>query len=262
MTPRHDNTPREGLHARMRRVSDLTPRDVLRQPFTLPVVIGDSFTVEEEALWEDFDTVGAGRFSAPAAGEHAEALKTISTEALTMKWSPKWMTAPDQDPRAVLRTLRKILHKRAVFDLIVIRKPSPDFSEFSGFASLRRLSIVVKRGEPDTRYISMDLSQHRRISSRRRRHGKGADLPTTALLTNGDTLRSLALHYYGTGSLWKLIARANGIKNWGSEDPLVKMGRYKPGDRIVIPERPHRGPPSGGTTAADTGFIGVGVEVG
>lgn len=257
--------PRDGLHARFRRVSDLTPRSVLRSPFTLPVVIGDEFTVEEEAIWEEFDTVGAGRFAIAAAGEHAPALKTISTEALTMTWDPKWMTAPGQNPRAVLRTLRQIFHKRAVFDLLVVRKPGADFPEFADFASIRRLAITVKRGEPDTRYIQLDLSQHRRISSRRRRHGKASNLPTTAVLGAADTLRSLALHYYGLESYWRLIAEANGIKNWGGEDPLVGMDRYKVGDRVKIPDRPHRAPAdTGGTESPTHGVMAVapGLELG
>lgn len=240
--------PRPGLHARLRRVADLTPRRVLRSPLTLPVVIGNEFTVEEEALWEDFQTVGAGTFSSPAAGKNAEALKTMTAEAMTLAWDPGWLVNPDDSPERVLKMLRAVLHSRAVFDLLVVNKPSADFAEYAGFATIRRLSISLKRGEPDARYLSIDLSQHRRMSSRRRRHGKAANLPTTAQLTAHDTLRSLAKHYLGTGALWKLIATANGINNWGSEDELVKMDRFKVGDRIKIPQRPNTSP-NGGTTA-------------
>lgn len=252
--------PREGLHARLRRISDLTPRNVLREPLTLPVVIGEEFTIEEEALWEEFDTVSAGRFAQASAGRHAQALRTIDTEALTMTWDPGWLTEPNVEMERVLRTLKKVLRQRAVFDLLVVRKPSADFAEFSGPATLRRLAITLKRGEPDTRYLQLSVSSHRRMSSRRRRHGRASNLPTTATLDANDTLRSLALHYYGTGELWRLIAKANGITNWGSEDPLVKMNRYKVGDRIKIPERPHRS--NGGTTADTRGLVGQAVEVG
>lgn len=247
--------PRPGLHARLRRVSDLTPHTVLRQPFHLPVVIGSDFTTEEEALWEEFDTVSSGRYAQAAAGEHGEALQTVSVEALTMTWDPGWLTEPHVNPKEVLNTLRRILRKRAVFDLLVVQKPNNFFgAEFSGYASLRRLSITARRGEPDTRYLQMDISSHRRMSARRRRHGKASNLPTTVELDKNDTLRSLAGHFYGSGEYWRLIANANGISNWGSETPLVQMNRYKPGDRIKIPERPHRTPPNGGTTFPD-GFV-------
>jgi nucleoid-associated protein YgaU len=240
-------------------VSGLTPRSVLRDPLSMPVVIGEEFTVEEEALWEEFDTVSAGRFAQAAAGKHAVALRTASMESLTLTWDPGWLTNPDHDPERVLRELRKVLRKRAVFDLLIVNKPGADYAEFAGFASIRRLAITLKAGEPDTRYLQVDLSAHRRMSSRRRRHGRTANLPTTAVLDKNDTLRSLALHYYGSGEQWRLIARANGITKWGSETPLVEMGRYKAGDRIKIPARPVN---NGGTTADTRGLVGQAVEVG
>lgn len=259
---RYRGGPRPGLHARLRRVTDLTPRRVLRQPLLLPVVTGEEFSVEEEGLWEEFDTVGAGRFASPAAGEHAEALKTFSANSMTLTWNPGWLTNPDIGPEQVLKTLRAILRKRAIFDLLIVNKPSPGYAEFAGFASIRSLSIGLKRGEPDARYLTINLSSHRRMSSRRRRHGKAANLPTTAKLDANDTLRSLAKHYYGTGSLWKLIAAANGIKNWGSEDALIKMDRYKVGDRVKIPIRPDSSP--GGGTIAHPGqpIPGATIEAG
>ena len=260
MSPKRGD-PRPGLHARLRRVSGLTPRSVLREPLRLPVIIGNEFSVEEEALWEEFDTVSAGRFAQAAAGKHGEALRTVNLESLTMTWDPGWMTNPGQDPQRVIKALKRTLRKRSVFDFLVVQKsPGIGFADFAGFASIRRLALVAPRGEADTRYLRMDISGHRRISSGRRRHGRGEDLPTTHVLDKNDTLRSLALHYYGSGELWRLIAQANGISNWGSETPLVEMGRYKPGDRIKIPERPDR--PNGGTTADTRGLVHQAVEVG
>jgi hypothetical protein len=224
--------PRPGLHARLRRVSGLTPRSVLREPLILPVVMGQEFAVEEEALWEEFDTVSAGRFAQPAAGKHGEALRTVNLESLTMTWDPGWLTNPGENPERVIKALKKVLRKRAVFDFLVVQKaPGIGFADFAGHASLRRLALVAPRGEADTRYIRMDISGHRRISANRRRHGRAEELPTT---------HQLAIHYYGTGEQWRVIAKANGIERWGSETPIVQMGRYKVGDRIKIPEPPPR----------------------
>lgn len=251
--PHAQNLPghaREGLHARFRGVRGLTPRPVLRSPLTLPVVIGEEFTVEEEALWEDYDTVGDGRHSQAAAGKHGQALKTMSPEAMTMTWDPGFLVNPHVTMEHVKRQLEHIHHHRAIFDLLIVNKPHAPFAEFSGFASIRRLAITLKRGEPDTRYLSMDLSAHRRISSRERGHdgstaANGAHLPTTTTLKDDTTLRSLAEHYYGSGVAWRNIAGANGISKWGSEDPLVDMGRYKVGDRIKIPQAPAIGGTAG-----------------
>lgn len=251
--------PREGLHARFRAVRGVTPRAVLRAPLILPVVIGDEFTVEEEALWEEFDTVGAGRFAQPAAGDHAAALHTVSPEGMTMTWDPGFLVNPDVTMQHVKRELQRILRRRAIFDLLILNKPKGEFAEFSGLATLRRLSLTLKRGEPDARYLSMDLSSHRQMTLTERGRGATSNLPTTTALTGDSTLRNLAEHYYGDGSEWRLIALANGITSWGSEDPLVKMGRFKPGDRIKIPEQPGK---SGGTVAEKNGELIGGVAVG
>lgn len=254
--------PRPGLHLRLRSVNDLTPRRILRSPFTIPVVTGDELSIEEEALWTDFDTVGAGRFTSPAAGKDAAMLQTFTANGMTLFWDPKWVVMPGQDPGDVIDELQAILRAHAVFDMLLTRKPGASFAEFSGFAILRNLVTGLKKGEADARYLQMDFTSYRRMSSRRRRHGKAANLPTTATLSADDTLRTLAKQYYGKGAEWRLIAKANGIDHWGSEDPLVKMGRYKEGDKIKIPQPPHQAAPKVGAAEDFGGGVSQAVEVG
>lgn len=244
------NEPRLGLRLRMRAVHGLTPRHVLRQPLVLPVVVGE-FTVEEEFLWEDFGTVGAGERSSPASGKHASGLQGFDIESLTISWDPRWLVNPGLSPRKVRRTLMEIGRKRAVFDCLAINRPGADYAEFSGYARLARLARTLKPGEPDTRYLTISVKQYRPMNAPRRRHGPR--LPTTHRLDANDTLRSLAAHYYGDGSMWRLIANANGLRNWGSEDPIVQTKRFNVGDRIKIPDRPDRTPPNGGTEAEPIG---------
>lgn len=246
--------PRLGLRVRLRAVHGLTPRHILRQPLVLPVVIGE-FTVEEEYLWEDFPTVGSGEHSTPAAGKNAAPLQSFDAETLTLSWSPKWLVAPNQDPRHVRRALMEIGRKRAVFDLLATNRPGADFAEFAGYARLARMARTLKPGEPDTRYFALSFKQFRPMNAPRRRHGPR--LPTTHKLDANDTLRSLARHYYGDGSMWRLIANANGLRNWGSEDAIVKTKRFDVGDRIKIPDRPDR---PGSTGSGGTEYPGAVIE--
>lgn len=59
--------------------------------------------------------------------------------------------------------------------------------------------------------------------------GKGKKLPTTHVVKKGDTLRKLADRYYGEPGKWRLIAKANKIK-----DPAkIKVGR-----KLRIPKEP------------------------
>lgn len=242
---KHEPLPRAGLHARLGAVHGLTPRQVLRSPLTLPVVIGDEFTVEEEYGWEDFTTVGAGEHSSPSPGEHARPQAKMSGETMTLTWSPHWLAAPHQSPEKVRRELLKIGRKHAIFDLLIINKPSADYAEFSGYATIRRMARTIKRGEADTRYYSFDISEYRPMDTGQKRHRFGPRLPTTHALDANDTLRSLARELLGKEQYWRLIAQVNGIDNWGGNDPIVNSKRYKVGDRLKIPYDLI----SGGTTA-------------
>lgn len=67
--------------------------------------------------------------------------------------------------------------------------------------------------------------------------GKGKKLPTTHVVKKGDTLRRLADRYYGEPGKWRIIAKANSIK-----DPdTLKVGR-----KLRIPKEPKGGDGKGG----------------
>lgn len=244
---RGDNLPRAGLHARLRAIHNLTPAHVLRSPLTLPVVIGEEFTVEEEFQWEDFPTVGGGEHSSPSPGK-GRPQATFTGDTMSLTWNPRWLAKPNVSPERLRRELLGLGRRRAIFDLLIVNKPSADFAEFSGYATIRRISRVIKSGEPDTRYYTIDFKEYRPLSVSRRKHRYGPKLPNTHALGKDDTLRSLARELLGNESHWRLIARVNGITNWGGDDPLVDSKRFKAGDRIKIPYDLL----SGGTTAADT----------
>lgn len=238
------------LAVRLRHAKGLTRRDVLRQPIYIPAIIGDDQEDSRDAGWQDIDTIGAGQFSVPSAGKHAPKLRTWQREFLVMNWDPKWMLYKGQDPRHVIREFERVLDSRTpVHYLEWMKPPIRGFGgpEFSGLVTLRNLTRRQTHGEADTRYLTIQITEFRDMRIGRRRHGGGRGshhhgrLPTTHKINSFDTLRLLAHHYYGEGSLWRLIAHANGIKHWGSEDPLVDMQRYKVGDKVRIPKRDHDG---------------------
>lgn len=67
--------------------------------------------------------------------------------------------------------------------------------------------------------------------------GKGKKLPTTHVLKKGETLRKLADRYYGEPAKWRLIAKANKIKN---------PDKLKVGAKLRIPKEPKGGDGKGG----------------
>lgn len=234
--PQHHRKRRQGLHVRLRREPGITPKDVLDQPLRFPVVTGQEFTVEEEFGWEEFQSVGAGDFLVPRSGEHAPSLRKWSNEVMTLTWNPRWLARPHVDPAKLIKRLRWIGRHRAPFHMLILQRPNYGMkADYSGLAVLLSLSVITRRGEPDTRYLQMDFSQYRPMTVRRRGRSR---LPTTHRLTKDDTLRSLAKKYYGSQKHWRAIKRANGIHKWGGANELVKMKRYKRGDWIKIPVEP------------------------
>jgi hypothetical protein len=187
-----------GLRVRFARIPHETPKNVLRHPLYLPVTLGD-FTIEEEFEHRDYTTVGAGEFSAPAGGPAtARRLRTTDLETLTIDWHKyaRWLTNPHITPG-------------------------------------RRVTRTLKPGEKDTRYYTLEIKEWRDNSLTRRKAKEG---PRTATLFASTTLYDLARIFYGSASMWREIARANGITNWGPSTPLVQSKRFVIGDKLTIPE--------------------------
>lgn len=227
---------RPGLRVRLRAVRDLTPKNVLREPFYLPCLIGPEFVQVKTAGHAEWQTVGAGEFSQGWGGKKAPVLDDLSFDSLSLTWDADWLTNPETSPEEMQRELDRILASRQPFHMAIFLFPHGRGAEARGLYTLRSVERRLPRGEPDTRYYTLQFKEYRVPGQRRRSSKKGDSLPTRHLVQEGDTLRSLAKRYYGDGSLWKVIASVNGISHWGSEDDLTKIKRFSKGDaRITIP---------------------------
>lgn len=241
---------RHGLRLRISAIPGRTPKKILQNPLYIPCILGPDFGVEEGALHSEFDTVSAGQFSSPAAGEHAPQLKSLSFDALSLTWDAKWLIYPEVTPAEVREELEAILLSRKPVELFAFLAPGGGREELRMQATLRNLTRILRHGEVDTRYYSLEWKQWRSVSIDRAGANGYANLPTTHELDKEDTLRSIAAQYYGAGTMWQFLASANGISSWGSEDPLVKMNRFKVGDKIKVPLPP---PTKVGSAVALTG---------
>lgn len=225
-----------GLRVRLKRVRDLTPKNVLRHPLYLPCLIGPEFVQVKTAGHTEWETVSAGQFSQGWAGKKAPTLDDLSFDSLSLTWDADWLTNPETGPLEMKRELDRILASRQPFHMSVFLLPH-GVSEARGLYTLRMVERRLPRGEPDTRYYSLQFKEFREASQRRRTNRKSERLPVRHVVRDGDTLRKLAQRYYGDGSLWDVIASVNGIARWGSEDDLTKIARFKKnGARITIPK--------------------------
>lgn len=236
---------RHHLRVRLTRNRHSAPGVLREGPLVLPVALGE-FTVTEEALHSEYDTVGAGQFSTPSGGDAlARQLRTLGgLETLTIDWEAPWLTEW-RSPRVVKRELTEILRSKKPVTLLATIRGRPD--EVRMNVTLRSLSRTLRPGEADTRYWSIDVMEWRqpRAGDRREegdRGARGVSLPRQHRLSalGDESLRDLARRYYGNEAGWRAIAGANGIRNFGSETPLYKHAKFKRGSRVKIPLVPPR----------------------
>jgi hypothetical protein len=237
----------EGLRVRFSRIPGETPKGVLTTALYLPVVIGESFSVSEEAAFTDYETVGDGEFSQPRGGSStARNLRTLDdVETLTLDWAryARWMTNPDVTETQLRRTLYGILRSRRPFEILATLQLGAGAEELRMKATLRSVARTLKRGETDTRYYVLGIKEWREDSVERKgqKAAKGGDLPAKKKLTASTTCYSAArefydLHEVSLAGAARAIRQANGLGSWGLNTPIAQAKKFKVGDSIKIPD--------------------------
>lgn len=231
----------DGLRVRLQPIEGVTPRDALARTFYFPAALGD-FEFSETASHVDYRTVSGGEFSMAAAGPStARDLRKLNLEVI----------APDvlgRDPWLVDYTETFESVHRTVFDVMRWKQPV-DFlasidltgrAELAMDVTIRSVSRILKHAQGGYRYFSVELSEWRDTSLRRRGADKvaptlTAQLPTTHKLASGDTAESLARQYYGHPELSVIILSENGIPKFGRSTRLVTSAKLKVGSTVRIP---------------------------
>jgi hypothetical protein len=106
-------------------------------------------------------------------------------------------------------------------------------------------SLTVTKREPGAIYFSCQLEQYVDPVVERDRKGRSRrdnDWPKRHTLKENTTLYALAKLYYRDKDGARWIAEHNNIRSWGFSTPLVKMNRFKPGDKLEIPRPPGSAP--------------------
>lgn len=241
----------QGTVVRFAPVKGVTPKNALDRRIWLPAVLGD-LDVDEDALFNDYDTLSGGQYSIAAQGPaSARRQRTGSMDTLTLDFDAPWLVAVNQDPDWLRARLYEIMRSRKPVHMLITFRPNPySTPEFSGHVTIRNLTRTTRQGERDTRYMTLQWNEARDATDKRRSHTgstgktkttsrkKGVDLPTTVKLKATDTLDSLSYEFYGTYKYWRNIRDANGIPSrFGAKTPLVNLpGRFKVGGKVKIPK--------------------------
>lgn len=236
------------LQVRLSRIPGVTHPSVLRSSLIFGVILGD-FAWDEDAEWREFNTVAAGMRSqpGPGAGSKGRNLRTLDMEVLT-QWGRRLEYEHDRGSTGneIRDGLAAILRARTPFRFVATLNTAfdSDPAELRMDGRLLAITRTTRHGEPDSRYLSISLSEYRGADTDRRSRVKSDKFPRKHKLASNTTLRGLAkLYYKNRGSLWTRIKDGNGgsrgrMKGLGPDDVIVSAKKYKPGDEVRIPEPP------------------------
>lgn len=230
-----------GVRVRFARVPGRTSRATLDEPLYVPAIL-DEFRLEEAAAHVDYETISDGEFSVRRGGEgrSKRSLRTSNLEAITVYWPAPWIHPASLSADEVEKALYRIHRAREPVEMLVrLHQIGWDDVIARMRVTFRNVVQVVKHGEADAKYWSIEIKEWRANGvDRRGPSGRGPTLPTTHRLRATDTLESVSFLFYGSKEGWRAIAAANGLKKWGRATPLVLTKRFKVGSHIRIPKKP------------------------
>lgn len=259
---------RPGMHVELAAAKGYTRPGLLKLPYRFQVPPTEAFTRQLAYAHTDFDTVRAGQHSRPQARQ----LQVVSFQTLVVDWDATFAVWPRG--RAVERMsmvdryeLFNVLHLTETLEHVLesgtpvrLRAGMPylwDQYDVEGLYTLRNLTIEERGGEPDARYLDVELHEYRPLQLRRRSYGragrettrsergKADKLPTTIevfadgsardrgdddrkISDGGLTIARLSKRYYGSHGFGRYIIRANTVlrqHNWPANQGLGGLSR-------------------------------------
>lgn len=233
----------EGLHVMLRRIEGVTRAGVLPQPYLFQVPPLEEFEWLGGFNFDDYVTEDG-----PRSGRQKRVLKTLTFQSMyvadqasyTLIRKDGWVP----DPTRMAKQLEKLSDMGEPVRLTAFVPDGGTVPEIDWPATIRSLSVKIVSGETDTRYFTVGFSEYR-LPPGTTLQGRGtvpklgrAGLPATVRLSTlrqgQDTLFVLAKVYYGDPSLWRLIAKQNGIKAGPSSSLRAVLGNAS----ITVPRQP------------------------
>lgn len=262
MTVPVDLPPSTGLRVVMRRAAETAP-GILVRPFVFPLPPIESVDSTGTFSWTDSQTAFAGTFSRPVS-------KDLETYSFTTIFTDYDFDAGDRhspNPYQVRTPLQRVTELRAIRDsgtpfLLLAgneQRWGQGVLDVAMLATLRSVTAEERMGEPESRYVSVDFVQWRKVVTIGVGRGMsgankgGATSPFSlprkdaikSLPRGRNTLAKLAAFYYGDASKWRAILLANAFlgRSWPANRtlaPHMTKAMLKKHPNITIPVEPAR----------------------
>lgn len=261
-----------GLRIVLRRINGVTDKDMLTEPLYFQCPPLEDFTIEFGADHTDYATVREGQFSRRG----GRMLRTWSVSTLAVDFLPSWVLPRTvQSMERIQQRLAHLCESGSPFLFVAHHDVPREMAsaplvevgpKIERHATLRRVRVTEKAGEPDARYFDLDFTEYRVPTVHRQHRGKRKptaqdtkfpvvvqfDKDGSATETKGGlpnikhtkddvTLAGLARLYYGDPSKWRVIVRANAeqhpdLKNLGQNEPIINARSVKPDTKLRIPK--------------------------
>ena len=242
---KRSDTPFEGdgTHVVLTREAGVTARGMLDVPFRFQIPPLDSWSRSFTGRWSNFDVVGGKNGPQERTRFGGPTLRTVQFRTMFMDWHPSWgVWEPDMlEPILAVRELERLALRGVIFRLKVRNHGLFDHNDVHMLAVITQGDVEEVSGEPDTRYVTLSFQEYDELEVERKRRqerspkGNG---PWTHTVKAGDTLYSLARHYYHQQNMWGWIAQANpGMNNWAPSRDLAEWAKREKRKRVRIPAK-------------------------
>lgn len=260
-----------GLRIKLREIPGVTDPDVLSEPYYFQCPPQDEFQIQNAYSHQDYDTAANGQFSRRGGRQLRQV--TFTTLVAEAGEAGPWTVLQDHDAIDAIahsNDLVDIMEAGTPFRMIATHKFGHQF-DLAMDATLRNVNIAERSGEVNTRYVDVTFVEYRDPVVTVTPLGKstrkgGVKLPfTVRMFANGTfswpsaggtkpvaplTLYKIAKAAYGTPDLTtskdrqngvedgaRLIALANGIRDWGLYSDLGNLARFLGGGTITVPRQ-------------------------
>jgi nucleoid-associated protein YgaU len=231
----------DGTHVVLHREKGLTKRGFLDVPFRFQIPPLDDWSRSFSGRWTNFDVVGGKNGPAERSRWGGAGLRTVQFRTMFMDWHPGWgVWEPDMlEPIMAVRELERLARRGIIFELKIRNHGMFEHNDVNMTAVLTQGDVSEVSGEPDTRYITLSFQEYDELEVERKRRQqqspRGAG-PWSHTVVAGDTLYSLARHYYHAQSFWRLIAQANpGMADWAPSRSLLEWSKRQKRKRVKVP---------------------------
>jgi hypothetical protein len=156
----HHRHPEGGITITLKRISGVTKKDVLRQPYYFQMPPTDEFGWDSAGNWTDYTTLDGGTFT----GEGSRGLRTITLRTLVLDYNPPFASRKGGNKH---HAPGEVPHQNVIKNL----NPIPGFGDSStrpGYRSRKRRPLAQERTEigfkaPNPQKVAAELQ---RIESR------------------------------------------------------------------------------------------------